>query len=124
MCWPSFSRHHSSRATAWTAARRLFDEHYRDVVIVSIATTGTTDCAFSADTGMAEVLVVATRKSGDEETGGTTLFVNLQRRPHTILEAVTVARSVQRIPTLILSVGTISIGSGRESRMQYPERTV
>ena len=102
------------QGTAWTAARRLFDEHYRDVVIVSIATTGTTDCAFSADTGMAEVLVVATRKSGDEETGGTTLFVNLQRRPHTILEAVTVARSVQRIPT-DLSVGTISIGSGERA---------
>ena len=99
---------------AWTAARRLLDEHYRDVVVVSIAATGTTDCAFSADTGMAEVLVVATRKSDDEETGGTTRFVNLQRRPHTILEAATVARTVQRIPA-DLSVGTISIGSGQRA---------
>ena len=95
---------------AWTAARRLLDEHYKDVVVVSIATTGTTDCAFSADTGMAEVLVVATRKSGDEETDGTTLFVNLQRRPQTILEAATVARTIQRIPA-DPSVGTIAIGN-------------
>ena len=99
---------------AWTAARRLLDEHYRDVVVVSIAATGTTDCAFSADTGMAEVLVVATRSRDGEETGGTTRFVNLQRRPHTILEAATVARTVQRIPA-DLSVGTISIGSGQRA---------
>ena len=99
---------------AWTAARRLLDEHYRDVVIVSIATFGTTDRAFSADTGMAEVLVIATRRRDGKEAGGTTRFVNLLRRPHTILEAATVARAVQRIST-DLSVGTISIGSGQRA---------
>ena len=95
---------------SWAAARRLLGEHYKDVVIVSIAATGTTDTAFSADTGMAEVLVVATRKSDDEETDGSTLFVNLQRRPQTILEAATIARSIQRIPAS-LSVGMISVGN-------------
>ena len=82
---------------AWAAARRLLDKHYSDVVIVSIAATGTTDRAFSADTGMAEVLVIATRQSDAEQAHRTTLFVNFQRRPHTILEAATVARTVQRI---------------------------
>ena len=83
---------------AWAAARRLFDRYYRDVVIVSIATTGTTDCAFSADTGMAEVLVVATKRSDAEQNEEQALFVNLLRRPQSILEAKTIARTVQRIP--------------------------
>ena len=99
---------------AWVAARRLLDKHYKDVVIVTIATTGATDCAFSADTGMAEVLVVATRKGDAEKADGATLFVNLQRRPQTILEAVTVARAVQRIPA-DLSVGAIAIGTGERA---------
>ena len=95
---------------AWTSARRLLDEKYRDVVIVTIATAGTTDRAFSADTGMAEVLVIATRTSGAEQTGGSALFVNLQHRPYSILEAATVARAVQRTPGN-QSVGQIAIGS-------------
>ena len=99
---------------AWTAARRLLDEHYRDVVVVSIAAAGTTDRAFSADTGMAEVLVIATKKTDTGLSGETARFVNLLRRPHTILEAATVARTVQRIPA-DLSVGTISIGSGQRA---------
>ena len=111
---------------AWTAARRLLDEHYRDVVVVSIAAAGTTDRAFSADTGMAEVLVIATKKTDTGLSGETARFVNLLRRPHTILEAATVARTVQRIPA-DLSVGTISIDFHRqwtESRMQHSGHAV
>ncbi len=96
---------------SWAAARRLLDEHYRDIVIVSIAATGPTNCAFSADTGMAEVLVVATRKNDDEETDGATLFVNLQHRPQTILEAATMARAVRGLPADHV-VGAITIGTG------------
>ena len=95
---------------AWSAARDLLAAHYRDIAIVSIAAVGTTDCAFSADTGMAEVLVVATRKSNAEQSAKTALFVNLLRRPLSILEAVTVARAVQRIP-VDLSAGRIAVGS-------------
>ena len=94
---------------AWAAARRLLQESYKDVVVVSIATAGTTDRAFSADTGMAEVLVIATRRDQSEQMDNTALFVNLVRRPQTILEAVIVARAIQRIPA-DLSVAQIAIG--------------
>ena len=96
---------------AWSAARRLLEESYKDVVVVSIAASGTTDSAFSADTGMAEVLVIGTRRSRNEQTNGTTLYVNLLHRPQTILEAVTVARTVQRVPA-DSPTGSIAIGSG------------
>ena len=84
---------------AWVAARRLIAAHYKDVVIITIAATGSTDRAFSADTGMAEVLVIATRRSKTEQADGDVLFANLLRRPRTILEAVTVARAIRQTAT-------------------------
>ena len=83
---------------AWAAARRLLDEYYNDVIVVSIASTGATDLAFSADTDMAEVLVVAT-KSNVRQPCKPTRFVNISRRPKSVLEAVSIARGVYRIPS-------------------------
>ena len=99
---------------AWAASRRLLQESYKDVIVVSIATVGTTDRAFSADTGMAEVLVIATRRDQSEQMDNTALFVNLLHRPQTILEAATVARAIQRIPAN-LSVAQIAIGDKETS---------
>lgn len=95
---------------AWTAARRLFDECYKDVVVVSIATSGSTERAFSADTGMAEVLIVATKKEPGERKDEQALFANLLRRPQTILEAAAVAQAVRLFP-VDMSVGPVAIGS-------------
>ena len=99
---------------SWAAARRLLDESYKDVTIVSIAANKAIDRAFSADTNMAEVLVIATKKDVNSKTKdskkSSTLFVNLLRRPKSILEAVTTARVVQRIPS-DTSISSIKIGS-------------
>ena len=94
---------------AWSAARRLLGEHYRDVIVVSIAATGATDQAFSADTGMAEVLVVATRIGETGTADGSTLYANLHRRPRTIMEAATIARSIRELPPEA-SVRAITLG--------------
>lgn len=83
---------------AWALARDLFDRYYENVVIVSIAAVGTADRAFSADTGMAEVLIVANRKDKSTSREETALFVNLLQRPQTILEAAMIARSIQQVP--------------------------
>ncbi|MYB35448.1 MAG: hypothetical protein F4X92_10115 [Gammaproteobacteria bacterium] len=68
---------------AWEKSRTLIREHYQDISILSIAATGTTDRAFSADTGMAEVMVIATRckeeKTPDKPTA---VYINLYRTPH------------------------------------------
>ena len=96
---------------AWSAARRLLDHHYGDITIVSIAATGPTDRAFSADTHNAEVLVVATRQSPGQPTNEDVLYVNLLRRPRSILEAVTTAWAIRRIPDN-RQVGLISVGTG------------
>ena len=85
---------------SWRGMRDLLAARYRDPTVVSIAATGATDRAFSADTGMAEVLIVATRKGsdGEEPPGGRACFANLDRRPATLLEAVETARAIRRLP--------------------------
>ena len=94
---------------AWENARSLLDKHYRDVAVVSIAAAGSTDRAFSADTGMAEVLIVATRND-EEGQRASALFVNLAHRPNTILEAAATAWEVARFPA-DRNIGPILLGT-------------
>ena len=86
------------RGASWRGMRDLLVDRYRDVTIVTIAAAGPTDRAFSADTGMAEALIVATRKNDDDRPSGRARFVNLDRRPATLLEAVETARAIRRLP--------------------------
>ena len=75
---------------SWRKLREMLAADYTDVTVVSIATAGSTDRAFSADTGMADVVVIATKNTGNGN--GEVLFVNLYRRPEGIPEAVQTAR--------------------------------
>ncbi|MDE2911534.1 MAG: hypothetical protein OXL68_01230 [Paracoccaceae bacterium] len=51
----------SIQGSAWQDARMLFMDHYETITVVAIANSGSTERAFSADTGMAEALIVARR---------------------------------------------------------------
>ena len=79
---------------SWKGVRRLFDTEYTDLRIVSLAATGA-GMSFSADTGMAECLVVA-RKRAEDTTGESChrAFVSLRRRPHGFAAAATVSRKI------------------------------
>ena len=83
---------------SWTKARRLLDTEYTGITVITIATVGSTNRAFSADTSMAEALVIATRRSSDQLSDLDTLWVNLSRRPSSAAEAVEVARSITNAP--------------------------
>ena len=98
---------------SWSAARNLFERRYRDIVVVSIATTGSTERAFSADTGMAEVLVIATRNSSESLQKPLVTYVNLERRPSSITEASEMARAITRVDPQ-LEKGILKIGSDLE----------
>lgn len=82
---------------AWANARKALETWYTDVQVISLATTGDTERAFSADTGMAECLVLARRR----KRARTSRFLhvrysNLARRPQSLLESHEVAMSIQR----------------------------
>lgn len=81
---------------AWANAHALIRRYYCDILVVSIATAGSTDRAFSADTGMAEILVVATRKGLDNGHHEDVVVANLLRRPKTLLEAAATAHAIEQ----------------------------
>ena len=83
---------------AWSRARKTLSRWYRDIDVVSIATVGTTSRSFSADTGMAECLVLAKRAKRARPAGSiaTVRYANLARRPRTLLEAHESATMTQR----------------------------
>ncbi len=92
-----------AQGESWSDARRLLCRHYQDMLIVSIANTGKNDQAFSADTGMAEVLVVAKKRADDtpanseEDSKNTIQFANLVRRPVHHVAATEAAKSIETI---------------------------
>ena len=79
---------------SWSNMRGLLKRGYRDLSVVSIASDGSSDRAFSADTGMAEVLLLATRCAEGQEGDRETLFANLHRRPSSLAEATETARQI------------------------------
>ena len=90
-------------SSAWSRARRLLEEHYEDLVVVSIAAHGSTDRAFSDDTAIAEVLVVATRRRSltpehhsqtSCEEGANVRWIGLADRPGTVAHSIEVASAV------------------------------
>ena len=78
------------RGKSWQSARQALKAHYSDIHVTSIAATGSTARAFSADTGMAECLVVATKRSGGNSWAA---YSNLAARPSSLLEAAVEAKN-------------------------------
>ena len=81
----------------WEKTRVLLQKRYRDILVVNIATSGSKGRAFSDDTGMAECIVVATRKSETDDSEGKFTFASIDRRPATILEAVQFAKRIDTV---------------------------
>ncbi len=79
---------------SWYKVRNLWAEEYRDLVVITIAHENIEECTFSADTALAECLVVATKGKG--ETTGRGTFVCLKRCPHGELEALEIAKALHK----------------------------
>ena len=72
----------------------MLASEYHRVVVITIAEAKTAAAAFSADTGMAECIVVA--KKGTDKSSGRGKFVCLNQRPQSLLEAMEIAKYVNR----------------------------
>ena len=83
------------QGASWQKVRQLIAKEYSDVTIMTIATPRSRDQSFSADTGMAETLIVG-RKS---TTGikGRGKFVSLNRRPRSEMESLEIAKAISGI---------------------------
>jgi hypothetical protein len=74
--------------------RDMWATEYHDIIVITMAQAKAQDSAFSADTGMAECIVVATKGVG--ENTGRGKFVCLNHRPQSALEAVEIANRINR----------------------------
>ena len=80
----------------WRKVRSMWATEYHDVVVITIADAKGESCAFSADTSMAEGIVVATKGKKDGNTGRGT-FISLNHRPGNVLEAFEIANTIHRV---------------------------
>lgn len=79
---------------SWQKLRQLLADGYNDIVILTIAQGENRDAAFSADTDIAEAMIVARRLAAGEQPARRAHFVNLAARPGNKLEAQETARAI------------------------------
>jgi hypothetical protein len=77
----------------WENARALLKRNYEKICVVSIAAAKEKDASFSADTDIAECLVVGKKGANGSKRA---LFVSLNRRPTSSLEGMMLAREISR----------------------------
>ena len=94
---------------SWHKVRKLWAEEYHDVLVITVAHEDIEECAFSADTGIAECLVVA--KKGTRQNTGCGTFVCLKRCPRGELEALEISKGLHRFKS-IRQLDDDTIGGG------------
>ena len=100
--------HQNGVYRSWQKLRRLLAQWFNDIVVVTIASPTSRDSAFSADTDLAECLVIARRRRTNESPSGRAHFVNLKHRPDTKLAAQETARSIRRVVNQLQELDTSS----------------
>ena len=82
----------------WRKVRNMWATEYHDVVVLTIADAKGESCAFSADTSMAECIVVATKGKNCKTGRGT--FISLNHRPRSVLEALEIVNTTLRLDSV------------------------
>ncbi|RKU24223.1 hypothetical protein C6500_00225 [Candidatus Poribacteria bacterium] len=89
----------SLQGVSWRKFRDMLATEYINVIVVGIAGKNAKECAWSADTSLAEVLIIA-RKRTEEERGYIedlrSTLVNLRRRPANTMIAAEIAQEIKR----------------------------
>ncbi len=104
----------------WKKVRNMWATEYHDVVVITIADAKGENCAFSADTTIAECMVVATKGQKVNNTGRG-IFISLNHRPQSVIESFEIANTTHRLDNLrrledepsggdLLKVGDSSVG--------------
>ena len=83
------------QGSSWQKVRQLITKKYRDVIVITIAASQSQDQSFSADTGMAETLMICRNSSNGG--GGRGLFVSLDQRPNNEMESLELAKAISTL---------------------------
>ena len=80
---------------AWEALRTKLLQEFHDITVVSIAKAGSFDQSFSADTGMAELLLLTNRGESSEAR---IRFVSLGESPASTMSGMLIADQIEQQP--------------------------
>ncbi len=83
------------QGSSWQKVRQLIAKKYGDVIVMTIATARSEDQSFSADTGMAETLIICRQSSNGGDGRG--LFVSLEQRPNNEMESLELAKAISNL---------------------------
>ena len=106
------------QGSSWQKVRRLIAQNYRGAIVLTIAAARQHDQSFSADTGIAETMIIC--RESAHAPGSRGLFVSLRRRPDSEMEATEIARAISALaknPT----VGTLEGGPFESSSLLVGE---
>ena len=117
-------------AKSWLKLRNLIREDYKDITILTIAQNVDIDCSFSADTKIAEVMIIARRLDRGERPDHLAHFVNLAERPANKLAAQQTAKAIKEAISVLkqigdqseLRIGEDQIGTVRLERTSASEK--
>ncbi|MDD9822990.1 MAG: hypothetical protein OXU98_08940 [Gammaproteobacteria bacterium] len=85
-----------ARGKGWLRSRRFVDAHYDDIIVVSLVSSGAHTTSFSADTAMAEVLLIGKKRARPRKQGHAPVnFVALLKRPVNAAQSAEVARAIK-----------------------------
>ena len=79
---------------SWQRFRKMLVQDYTELTVLSIAAADNEDLSFSADTGLAECLVIARKLETAEKSETRPLFSSLSRRPRGFVQASLLASRV------------------------------
>ena len=115
---------------SWQKLRHLLAESYNDIIIMTIAQAAARDSSFSADTNMAEAIVIARRLNRRERPKRLAHFVNLKERPSDKLAAQETAKSIRKVISGLtqpgdysdVNIGDVQIGTVQLRKINRLER--
>ena len=122
------SDHPSARS--WLKLRNLLRERYKDIIVVTIAQNEDIECAFSADTKMGEVMIIARSLGHGERPDQLANFVNLNQRPENKLTAQQTAKAIKNAIRGLdkpgshaeMKIGDEQIGTVRREKVKPTEK--
>ncbi len=82
----------SLQGASWRKFRKMIADEYRDVIVITIAADHPLDQSFSADTGMAETMMIFRESASAPSRRG--IFVSLNKRPNNEMESLEIARAI------------------------------
>ena len=88
----------SLQGVSWRKFRAMLAERYNEIMVINISAGKATECAWSADTALAEVLIIATKNGSKDEKLGTSpraALVSLMSRPLNNMLAAEYAQAIR-----------------------------